>query len=452
MSKPIERRETGEQDLFRSRLDQMIDMTHELVRLAQKIDWRFLEERFGEVYKDGGGLPPLPTRLMAGLAILKHTFNLSDDAVCTRYLDSPYWQYFCGEEFFQHRLPFDRSSMTRWRQRMGETRIKALLQESLSVAVKTGAMKPGDTRQVIVDTTVQPKNVMFPTDAKLIHRARERLVRLARKAGLELRQTYVRVGKFALIQHQRYAHAKQFKRAGKVLRKLKTYLGRTVRDIERQIDGDEQLRAIFLWPLYQAKTVMEQKQRQRGRKIYSLHADEVECIGKGKAHKPYEFGAKVSVATTLNRSKGGQFALHAMALPGNPYDGHTLATVIPDMEQTIGNELSRILADAGYRGHNAPESHKFRVFTAGQKRRVTPAIKRQMRRRSAVEPVIGHLKNEHRMDRNYLAGKQGDAVNALLAAVGYNFSLLLKWIRQLLCLITAIIATFLPKQALSSAS
>jgi len=452
MSKPIERRETGEQDLFRSRLDQMIDMTHELVRLAQKIDWRFLEERFGEVYKDGGGLPPLPTRLMAGLAILKHTFNLSDEAVCARYLDSPYWQYFCGEEFFQHRLPFDRSSMTRWRQRMGEKPIMALLQESLSVAVKTGAMKPGDTRQVIVDTTVQPKNVMFPTDAKLIHRARERLVRLARKAGLELRQTYVRVGKFALIQHQRYAHAKQFKRAGKALRKLKTYLGRTVRDIERQIDGDEQLRAVFLWPLYQAKTVMEQKQRQRGRKIYSLHADEVECIGKGKAHKPYEFGVKVSVATTLNRSKGGQFALHAMALPGNPYDGHTLETVIADMEQTIGNELSRILADAGYRGHNAPESHKFRVFTAGQKRRVTPAIKRQMRRRSAVEPVIGHLKNDHRMDRNYLAGKQGDAVNALLAAIGYNFSLLLKWLRQLLCLIAAIIATFLPKQALSCAS
>ncbi len=141
-----------------------------------------------------------------------------------------------------------------------------------------------------------------------------------------------------------------------------------------------------------------------------------------------------------------------MALPGNPYDGHTLATVIPAMEQTIGNELSRILADAGYRGHNAPESHKFRVFTAEQKRRVTPPIKRQMRRRSAVDPVIGYFKNEHRMDRNYLAGKQGDAVNALLAAVGYNFSLLLKWIRQLLCLITAIVATFLPKQPLSSAS
>lgn len=417
-------------------------MKHELVRLAQAIDWPVLEARFGTVYSDGAGMPPLPTRLMAGLAILKHTFNLSDEALCERWVENPYFQYLCGEEFFRHELSFDRSSMTRWRQRMGEERIGVLLQESLAVAVKTGAMKPQDTRQVIVDTTVQPKDVMFPTDAKLIHRARERLVRLAKKMGLDLRQTYIRVGKFALIQHQRYAHAKQFKRAGKALRKLKTYLGRTVRDVERQIAGDEQLDAIFKWSLYQAKTVIAQRQRQRGRKIYSLHADEVECIGKGKAHKPYEFGVKVSVATTLNRSKGGQFALHAAALPGNPYDGHTLATVIPDMEKMIGNELSRILADAGYRGHNAPESHKLRVFTSGQKRRLTPAIKRQMRRRSAVEPVIGHLKSEHRMDRNYLAGEQGDAVNAVLAAAGYNFSLLLRWFRQLLCLFAALFLTF----------
>lgn len=192
---------------------------------------------------------------------------------------------------------------------------------------------------------------------------------------------------------------------------------------------------MFLWPLHQASTVLEQRQRQRGRKIYSLHAPEVECIGKGKAHRPYEFGVKVSVATTLRRSKGGQFALHAKALPGNPYDGHTLATVIADMQETIGNDIERILADAGYRGHNAPESHRFRVFTSGQKRRVTPAIKREMRRRSAVEPVIGHLKAEHRMDRNYLAGEHGDAINAVLAAAGYNFSLLLNWFKQLLWLL-----------------
>jgi IS5 family transposase len=234
---------------------------------------------------------------------------------------------------------------------------------------------------------VQPKNVMFPTDAKLIHRARERLVKLAKKTGLDLRQSYVRVGKRALIRHQRYAHAKQFKRANRSLRTLRTFLGRTIRDIERQIDGKPELDAIFRWSLYQGETVMQQRQRHRGRKIYSLHAHEVECIGKGKAHAPYEFGVKVSLATTLKRCKGGQFALHAKALPGNPYDGHTLATVISDMEKTIGNEIGRILADAGYRGHNAPDSHRFRVFTAGQKRRVTPAIKRQMRRRSAIEPV-----------------------------------------------------------------
>jgi IS5 family transposase len=367
----------------------------------------------------------------AGLAILKHTFDLSDEELCARWIENPYFQYLCGEEFFCHELTFDRSSMTRWRQRMGEERIASLLQESLHVAVSTGAMKPEDTRRVVVDTTVQPKNVMFPTDAKLINRAREILVRLARKVGIDLRQSYRRVGKLALIKHQRYAHAKQFKRAGKALRKLKTYLGRTIRDIGRQIAGEDDLQAIFLRPLHLASRVLDQNRHQRGRKVYSLHAPEVECIGKGKAHAPYEFGVKVSVATTIKRSRGGQFALHAKALPGNPYDGHTLATIIPQMEATIGAEIGRVLADAGYKGHNAPESHKFRVYTAGQKRRMTPAIKREMRRRAAIEPVIGHIKNEHRMGRNYLAHQQGDAINAILAAAGYNFRLLLNWLRLL---------------------
>ena len=245
------------------------------------------------------------------------------------------------------------------------------------------------------------------------------------------------MGKLALIKHQRYAHAKQFKRANKALRKLKTYLGRTIRDIGRQIAGEDDLQATFLRPLHLASQVLEQNRYQRGRKVYSLHAPEVECIGKGKAHAPYEFGVKVSVATTLHRSKGGQFALHAKALPGNPYDGHTLATIIPEMEVTIGTEIERVLADAGYKGHNAPESRKFRIYTSGQKRRMTQAIKREMRRRAAVEPVIGHIKNEHRMGRNYLAHQQGDAINAILAAAGYNFRLLLTWLRLFLRLLVA---------------
>ncbi len=430
--RPRERRETGEQDLFRSRLDQIIDMKHSLVTLARTVDWGFLEQAFGAVYTDGPGQPPLPTRLMAGLAILKHTYDLSDEVLCERWVENPYYQFFCGEEFFQHRLVFDRSSLTRWRNRMGEERLAALIQESLSVATRTKAIKPSELSRVIIDTTVQPKNVTFPTDAKLLNRAREKLVRLAQLTGVGLRQSYARVGKFALIKHQRYAHAKQFKRARRALKTLRTYLGRVMRDISRKIAGDAALEGRFSKLLLLARRVHEQQQRQRGPKVYSLHAPEVECIGKGKAHRPYEFGVKVSVATTLSHARGGQFVTHVKALPGNPYDGHTLQTVIPDMEKLVGNIIERLLLDKGYRGHNAPPDYKFRVFISGQKRGVTPSIKRTMRRRSAIEPVIGHLKAEHRMERNYLWFKHGDANNAVLAAVGYNFRRLLRWLRRLL--------------------
>ena len=316
--RPKERRDSGQADLLRSRLDAIIDMNHALVKLSRTIDWSFLEQRFGAVYEDKPGRPPLPTRLMAGLAILKHTYDLSDEVLCERWVENPYYQFFCGEEFFQHRLVFDRSSLTRWRQRMGEEKLQALLQESLSVATKTEAIKPSDLNRVIVDTTVQPKNVMFPTDARLMHRARERLVRLAQRHGVRLRQSYARVGKAALIRHQRYAHAKQFKRANRALRTLRTQLGRVIRDIGRKIADDAALREVFALPLSLARRVREQRQRQRGRKVYSLHAPEVECIGKGKPHRPYEFGVKVSVTTPLRRCKGGQFVAHVAALPGNP--------------------------------------------------------------------------------------------------------------------------------------
>src|SRR5918995_1015896 len=430
--RPRERRETGQRDLFRARLDQIVDLDHSLVKLARAIDWSFLEERFGAVYTDDPGRPPLPTRLMAGLAILKHTYDPSDEVLCERWVENPYYQYFCGEEFFQHRLVFDRSSLTRWRNRMGEERLAALIQESLSVATRTKAIKPSELSRVIVDTTVQPKNVTFPTDAKLLNRAREKLVRLAQLHAVPLRQSYARVGKFALIQHQRYAHAKQFKRANRALKKLRTYLGRVIRDVGRRIEGNGALEAAFTKLLALARRVREQKQHQRGPKVYSLHAPEVECIGKGKAHRPYEFGVKVSVATTIKHCKGGQFVAHVQALPGNPYDGHTLATVIPDMEALIGNIIARLLADKGYRGHNAPPDYKFRVFLSGQKRGVTPRIKRELRRRAAVEPVIGHLKAEHRMGRNYLWFRHGDAANAVLAAAGYNFRRLIRWLTLLL--------------------
>jgi IS5 family transposase len=268
---------------------------------------------------------------------------------------------------------------------------------------------------------------------------RARLVRLAQTCGVTLRQSYARVGKIALIRRQRYAHAKQLKRANRSLKTLRTYLGRIIRDIGRKIAGNADLTASFAQPLRLARRVLEQRRGQRGPKIYSLHAPEVACIGKGKAHKPFEFGLKVSVATPLQRCRGGQFVAHVAALPGNPYDGHTLTKVIPAITDKLGVSPKRVIADAGYRGHNAPKAKGLQVYTSGQKRGVTEQIKRELRRRSAVEPVIGHLKGDHRMDRNFLAEMHGDTANAVLAAAGYNFKLILRWLEALLCALAAIV-------------
>jgi transposase, IS5 family len=307
------------------------------------------------------------------------------------------------------------------------------------VAHKTGTLETKDLERVVVDTTVQPKAIAHPTDARLMHRAIVKLVALARRRGVSLRQSYLRVAKRAAIMVGRYSHAHQFKRARRELKFLRTRLGRLIRDIGRQIDGKPELRTHFVHLLDLAIKVRFQDQRRRGPKVYSLHAPEVECIGKGKAHAPYEFGCKVSIATPATAPKGGQFVLHAKALHGNPFDGHTLGPMVRHMEELTGVETRRIHVDKGYRGHNHP--HKFRVWISGQARRVTAAIRREMRRRAAVEPVIGHLKADHRMDRNYLKGRDGDRINAVLAAAGYNFSLLLRWLTELLrTLIAALFA------------
>jgi len=427
MAKP---RDDRQKDLLKPALAEIIDLGHPLARLTREIDWGFLDRRFAGVCTPGGGHPPLPTRLVAGLLILKHLHDLSDEALCARWVENPYYQYFCGEESFRHKLPFDRSSLTRWRQRLGEEHLAALLQESLSVAHKLGALVTRDLERVVVDTTVQPKAIAHPTDARLCHRALEQLVDLARRHGVPLRQSYMRVAKRAAIMVGRYTHAHQFKRARRQLKFLRTRLGRVVRDIRRKTAGDEGLQARFAELLALAMRVQFQDHRQRGQKVYALHAPEVECIGKGKARAPYEFGCKVSIATPVTKPKGGQFVLHAQALHGNPYDGHTLGPVVAELEKLTGVETSRIHVDKGYRGHN--HAQKFRVWITGQVRRVTKPIRREMKRRAAVEPVIGHLKADHRMDRNYLKGRDGDRANPVLAAAGYNFALLLRWLERLL--------------------
>jgi len=438
--RPKQQETTGSGDLFRARLDQIINMKHETVRLAQAIDWRWLDDEVAPLFSDKGR-PGLPTRFAVGLLLLKHIYNLSDEQVCDRWIYDPYFQYFTGEEFFQHRFPHERSDLTHWRQRIGE-KLDKLLAESLRVAHATGALATKDLARVTVDTTVQPKDITFPTDAKLTHAAIKGLNRLVKKHDVPVRQSYVRLAKRAAMMAGRYAHAKQFNRHNKELRFLRTRLGRLIRDIGRKIKGNAVLEEVFAVPLSRASQIRSQKQRQRGRKLYSFHAPEVECIGKGKASAPYEFGVKVSITTTNRRAKGGQFVLHAKALPGNPYDGHTLREVIEETQALTGREIERIYVDKGYRGHDAPKP--LRVFRSGQKRGVFGAIKRELKRRSAIEPIIGHMKNDGHLGRNYLKGRAGDAANAILSAVGHNFRLILAWLRMILRLIlAALLAQFM---------
>jgi len=422
--RPPDPTEPRHDDLFRSRLDQIINMRHELVKLARQIDWNFFEQRFSPLYTEKGR-PGIKTRLMVGLHLLKHINGLSDEATCDRWVCDPYFQYFCGETFFQHSLPIDRSSMTRWRQRIGADGMAALMQESLATAHRTKAISAQDMAVVTVDTTVQPKAISHPTDAKLISKAREKLVALAEKYGVALRQSFKRVGKIALIRYGRYAHAKQFKRAAGQLRRLKSQLNRTMNDICRKIANDQNLKDIFRRMLSAGQRVMTQKRRDDKPKIYSLHAPEVECIGKGKAHKPYEFGCKVTATTCNARAAGGQFVLHIDALHGNPYDGHTLKAAVETTEKWTGIPIKRVHVDKGYRGHGLD---RFKVYRSGSKA-PTEAIRREIKRRAAIEPTFGHMKSDGLLGRNFLKGIQGDRINAILCGAGYNFRLLLKWLR-----------------------
>ena len=447
--RPKKPQTTGEGDLFRARIDQIINMKHELVRLAGAIDWEWLDAEIAPLFS-AKGRPASPTRFMIGLLLLKQVFALSDEQVCERWVYDPYFQYFTGEEFFQHAFPHERSDLSHWRGRLG-ARLELLLAESLRIAHQAGALRSKDLARVTVDTTVQPKAISFPTDAKLLHAAIKGLNRLAKKHGLRLRQSYLRLAKRAAMMAGRYAHAKQFKRHQRQLRFLRARLGRLIRDIGRKIASQPQLQALFRWPLTRARQIRSQQQRQRGWKLYSFHAPEVECIGKGKASAPYEFGVKASITTTNARAPGGVFVLHATALPGNPYDGHTLGGVIAATEQLTGRSIERAYVDKGYRGHNTQLPH--RVFISGQKRGVFGVIKRELCRRSAIEPIIGHLKAEGHLGRCYLKGRAGDAANVILTAVGHNLRLVLAWLRALCRLIVlALLQAFATRSALKSAS
>ena len=336
---------------------------------------------------------------------------------------------FCGEEHFRHAFPIDPSSLSRWRKRIGKEGAELILKLTVTAGLASKAVRPSSLERVIVDTTVQEKAIAYPTDSRLYNRSRERLVRLAVQQGIGLRQSYQRLGPQALLKAGRYAHARQMRRANREIKRLKTYLGRVVRDIGRKIAGRQDLQPSFHAELAKAERLLAQK-RQDKNKLYSLHAPEVECIAKGKAHKKYEFGVKVSVATT-NRDN---FVVGMLAEPGNPYDGHTLGRAIEQVERMCGCAVQRSFVDRGYRGHKLK---KPQVLISGSKRGLTPQMKKELRRRSAVEPVIGHMKNDGKLGRNYLLGALGDAINALLCGAGHNIRLILNKLREKLFLFFA---------------
>jgi IS5 family transposase len=413
---------TPQKDLFRIELTQLVDPNHSMVKLAAALDWDSFDETFGKYFCPDKGRPGVPTRLMVSLNYLKYTYDLSDEKVLLGWLENPYWQYFSGMKWFEHDLPIDPSNMSRWRNRMGKDGAEELLKETIKAGISLKAIKTSQLKRVNIDTTVQEKAIRFPTDARLYDRARERLVKASAKAGIILRQKYTRVSKRALLQQSRYAHARQQKRANRETRRLKTFLGRVLRDVERKAPCPRNRELDSL--LYIGNRILEQ-QRTDKNKIYSVHEPHVECISKGKAHKRYEFGNKVSVAVT---SRGGWF-IGAMALHGNPYDGHTLTKAI-DQVKRAGICPEHVFVDRGYRGHGYAGDIEVHVDKE-RRGKTAKSLWRWMKRRAAVEPSIGHLKQEHRMDRNRLHGQLGDALNAILSAAGMNFVKLLRWFSDL---------------------
>ena len=412
-------------DIFKVLLEDIIDMNHELVRLAGYIPWADFDKEFGALYQIDKGRPAKPTRLLVGLHYLKEAENLSDEKTIKEWVENPYWQYFCGMKYFEHRVPIDPSQMTRWRKKVGEAGVEKLLAGTVRAALDMKLLPPKSFLKVNVDTTVQEKAVHYPTDARLYYDMREKLVRLAKENGVELRQSYVRLGKGALFQVGRYTHARQMKRAAKKISKLRTYLGCVARDIQRKIEGDDDKQKVFREAVALAVRVLAQK-RTDSKKVYSVHAPEVECISKGKAHKKYEFGVKVSVATT---SREG-IVIGMRSLPGNPYDGHTLSGSIEQAQRIIARELDGdIFVDNGYKGHDYVG--RAVVHIVGRiKRKIQDAMGRWEKRRAAVEPEIGHLKNDGRLGRNYLLGALGDTLNAILCGSGQNIRKLLSFLSR----------------------
>lgn len=407
--------ESGElqNKLFQSRLDQILSHAHPLFILANEFNWASFEKEFGKLYNENNGRPALPTRLIVALHYLKYTYNYSDEGLIEHFLENPYWQYFCGYEFFQHEFPCNPSSLSRWRKRVGEAKFEIFLKETIELGLKKKIIDKNEFNKVNADTTVQEKAIAYPTDSRLNFKMIRKLIKLAKKNGIELRQSYKRKSKISFVAQSRYARAGHFKKANREAKRLRIYMGRIKRDIERKMGNpNEEVKET----LEKANILFNQKREDKN-KLYSIHAPEVECIQKGKVHKKFEFGCKVSFVTTSKNN----WIVSARAIHGNPYDGHTLKDSIEQMQRVCNVLPKDIYLDMGYKG-KIPLDESIQIhLSRTRKKKITPWQKMWMRRRNAIEPIFSHAKHHHRMDRNHLLGKAGDKINAMLSAVGCNF-------------------------------
>ena len=409
--------------VFSPWLDRILNPSHVLYQLANQINWKFLEDEFSLLFEGDTGAPAKPVRLVVGLLMLQHMYGISDEGVVQGWIENPYWQFFCGELLLQWETPLDPSSLSRWRKRIGKSGMDKILRETIKIALKTGTVSAKSFQKVIADTTVMEKNIIFPTDSRTQYKAIKRLVKMAKTHNIPLRQTYIHIGKKRLIKAGRYSHARQMKRAKKERDKIKTYLGRVFRDIKRQIEGNVFLQTIFSQIFDIVEKLLTQTKDSKN-KIYSLHEPHVECISKGKAHKKYEFGCKVSFVITHKEG----LALSAEAVHGNPFDGHTLKEALEIAEANSGVGIQQAFVDKGYKGHKIEDKT---VIVSGQKRGVTSWLETQLKRRQAIEPHIGHMKSDGKLGRNFLKGKLGDQLNALLCGIGHNLRMVLRNLKGL---------------------
>jgi transposase, IS5 family len=403
-------------NLFEVPLTNFINIQHELVILSKKIDWDEVEKYFKKYYSEIGR-PSVPIRKMVGLILLKQVYNESDENVVDRWIENPYWQYFCGEVNFQKQAPFDPSEFVHFRKRIGEEGAEKLLQLSIHLYGKEVNVK-----EVLADTTVQEKNITFPTDTKLHKKIIDKCLKIAEKEEITLRQSYTRTVKGLMLLVRYRNNPKRKKKARAAARKIKTISGRLVRELSReftetQLSIYKNLFSIFNQILTQTKTSKN--------KIYSIHEPDVKCIAKGKEHKPYEFGNKSSIVKTKNGIIVG-----AMAFKENIYDGDTLTAQLDQTERLTGKRPEVGIADRGYRGRKQIGSTQIVIPTPAKSQYQRTKQRKRFRARAGIEPIIGHIKHDHRMIRNYLRGTLGDAINTIIAAAAFNIKKYLNRIKK----------------------